>query len=980
MQTRVAFNSGEFTPEMDCRSDLEQYQRGCRVLENWQVGQIGSIKRRRGMRKLGEALSSESRLIPYVYSYADAEKVRYLVELAADKLRVLDMSGVEQVVFESGVEGLDFNYKPGHYRYYQQNKLLFITSLENAPMVLEFDGVNKWEFKKWEFKHHPWGSYNEPNKEEVVLKSYLDSFSAEFPDDVDESDRVESADDGDFFRLSYWREQEEVPCKLREVLGIVKNNDGDDFIFVRVLTSLPTILSRGEMFAVAGEKTVKYWVCKAEWQTSNFVEGLESPANYPNSFAPAEDIEGFDETTTYYSLKQFIKGKTSIAKGTKIAITEQYWEYFTCIRDFSKDKLADDFTDSGVEAFKSLPAYFIYGIPVGNAVPCRGKWSFYCSGVWFGAYEVRRNYDDGELSSNWEGRGISFSRNDAASNTSISGTEQDEECWLRLFLTKSRKLVEDDAGSTGLISGFPPDGCSNRLIVERYKHDVVMKLHKPGILKQGSKKNIHLRLYLTDDNPYRGYAIFNFVAPDGTKESIDVESFGPTKFAQAINKKSKYFTATVAYAASEAIVSIATKMRGEAANAATVLLPPVKASGDPINLNPNTGKELASIYFQVEATETEEEVDFSFSREGEVLIPLPSRIASSDWSWSAFSNRNGYPLLCCVFQQRLVFGSTKMQPLTVWFSRVDDIDNFLRGDVDDAAITLTLSAPSQNPICWMQPQDDRLMLGTSAMEYSIISSSQNLVFSSTSARARVHSYVGSDGTPAIAVTSKAVFVERGASRVYEYGWNEESGGYMPRELSIFAPHIGTNHDGFVYPTLMTKPDVALVWTLGDGQLAICTYNSLQEVRAWHRWVTDGKILSACAMPNGREEDSLYLIVERDNGVNVEVVDKDSPYVDADGRDYDSTIITNPLFFSIQERVGRRNDNSFWIRFGSPFEYEPGAMVVSIDGGDVWREPDWLPDTVSGWKEAKSDATWQYEKQAGIKVHGNRGCHILGLQG
>ena len=847
MQTRVAFNSGEFSPEMICRSDLDQYGRACSVLENWQVSQMGGIKRRKGMRFVMNALSEDSRLIPYIYSYADAENSRFLVEIAGDTVRVISMAGEVAATFKSTAYN-SFYYKPDELRYFQQNKLLLITSRSNPPMALEFDGDETWSFHRWEFKHMPWRHVNELRDWPIEISKVGDEIEVIFPDDVPFDESVDSVHDTDYLRASFWMEQKEELSIMNDIL----KEEGSDDIVVQISDGIPSKkIFAGDKFAVASNDLVKYWVCTAAdgWATSNYVEGLESPANYPNAFAPAEDIGEYENLTSYYSISEVTK-ETKIAKGQKFAIKSGYWEYYTCIKEL-------DNTEGLYSKFDECPGYFVRGLPVGNAVPSRGKWSFYCSGVWFGSYEVRRNYETDELNAEWEDRGISFSRNDAASNTSISGTEEDEECFLRLFLTRSRRL-----SNSNLISGFPQDGCANRLIVDGYKHDMVLR--------------------------------------------------------------------------------------------------------------------AAPVYTDEVLTSVEWECDDLVQPEWRALRTV------KDWSWAAFSNRNGYPLHCCVFQQRLVFAATEAQPLSVWFSRIDDINNFLVGDVDDAAMALTLSAPSQNPICWMQAQDDRLMLGTSTTEYSISSSSQNLAFSSTTARARAHSHVGSAEVPAVAAISKAVFIERGSGRVHEYGWNEESGGYIPRELSIFAPHIGAEHGGFVYPTLLTKPDVVLVWTLADGQLALCTYNTMQEVRAWHRWVTDGHILSACALPDGQHEDRLYLVVKRreeaeSEVVNIEVVDKESGYVDCGGRDYESTVVTNPLMMLMQEYVGKRNDNHFWIRFGSPLVYQQGMLEVSNDG-TTWLYPDWMDSTVSGWMSALGWSQWQFEKVAGIRAKGETGCHILGIQG
>lgn len=84
MQTRTCFNGGEQSPELAARCDLDAYMRGCRVLENWVVSQMGGVKRRRGMRYFADALSEHSRLVPYVYSYADADGLRFLVEIAGE--------------------------------------------------------------------------------------------------------------------------------------------------------------------------------------------------------------------------------------------------------------------------------------------------------------------------------------------------------------------------------------------------------------------------------------------------------------------------------------------------------------------------------------------------------------------------------------------------------------------------------------------------------------------------------------------------------------------------------------------------------------------------------------------------------------------------------------------------------------------------------------------------------------------------------
>lgn len=78
------------------------------------------------MRYFADALSEHSRLVPYVYSYADADGLRFLVEIAGDVVRVLDMEGAEAARFTDGEDGMDFYLDPDTVRWRQLNALLYL--------------------------------------------------------------------------------------------------------------------------------------------------------------------------------------------------------------------------------------------------------------------------------------------------------------------------------------------------------------------------------------------------------------------------------------------------------------------------------------------------------------------------------------------------------------------------------------------------------------------------------------------------------------------------------------------------------------------------------------------------------------------------------------------------------------------------------------------------------------------------------------
>lgn len=824
MRSVIAFNAGEFSPDLETRADIEYFHKACTCLENFDISQTGGVRRRKGMRFFAKAISAESRLIPYIYSYADGSGFRFLVEVGRGRINVWSEDGVRVKTFKSGV-GITFDVDVANLRYKQVNALLFLTCQSNAPLVLESTSNGDWILKEFAFKHYPWRHNYEQRDYPITISNEDGAIKIEFDDNEEETEK--SFDLGDVMRTSYWVDQQETQASSKDLIENVSIMEGG---------IVPESATRYDKFAVASEPTLKYYVCVREFLKETLVDGLDFPDNYTTNFQQANDSSDFEGVKEYSGIKELLGSSSKIEVNTKFAIRLAYWEYWTCVKDFTK---------GASNKFEDYPQHFIKGLAVGEALPCKGAWVFFCSGVWYGSYEVRRNYDTSELNDCWESRGLSFSRNESLANTQVSGTESDEECWLRLFLTRSRQVKTDS-----LIEGFPPDSTGNRLIVQTYKHDTILRhVEKAGI---------------------------------------------------------------------------------------------------------KTWEELNPINFSTAEKRT-----------------------ITDWSWSAFGRHYGFPLICETFNKRLVFASTIKQPQSIWFSRVDDIDNFMSGAEDDAAISLTLLTTTQNPICWLKPRGNRIMMGTSEAEY-VISSLQATAFSSTTATAVDHGYVGSSPIAIIGINDKMLYVGRGSSRVWTFEYSLEIDGWRSSDLTVFAPHIAELHNGFVRASMVRKPDTTALYVLGDGQLALCTYNSLQEVKAWHRWITDGIVREVCSLPNGNKADRIFLIVTREDGSRIEVVDEKSDYTD-DGRDYASTLITMPMHNPVEQAVQKNVSTTIMAYFAEPFELNADNLQVSMDGVD-WYSSDMFDGTVEkGWRKFMSLRGWQYSYSAAFRVTGNQAFNILALQ-
>lgn len=351
---------------------------------------------------------------------------------------------------------------------------------------------------------------------------------------------------------------------------------------------------------------------------------------------------------------------------------------------------------------------------------------------------------------------------------------------------------------------------------------------------------------------------------------------------------------------------------------------------------------------------------------------VPPSGESLMWSFAAFRGVYGFPSLVDVFQQRLVLAATQAQPQTVWLSKTDDLYNFEVGKQDDSALALTLSTTTQNRICWLMAQSSRLLLGTADAEW-IVSGGQGIMTPSN-ARADNHGFVGSSDVPALMATDKVLYIERGGGRVYQYGYDYESDGYVSRDMTVFADHILADGGGCRDITFLRKPEPRAVFVRTDGQLALMTYNSLQQVNAWHRYTTDGTFEGVAALPNGNRADLLFALVVREDGRFIEVLAPENEFQDPDGRDYVSTLVTCSLTPPRDARKSHGAQVMMCLRSESPVD----GVKVSSDG-DTWSGLDRYGLIPAGWDTLVSDGDWDFDVRGGVQVTGCRGFELLALR-
>ena len=827
---RLAFNGGEVSPAMALRSDMDVAPRSCSLVTNWNIHATGGVSRRRGMRHLATTAETTSRLIPYRYS-ADQTSI---IEIAPETLHVRHADTAALLAtFRPTPE------TPWHYTdlqkitWLQINSLLLILSPTTPVMQLECDASGAWSFAPFEFVSPPWQTEDYRDIQltltpdsTIYRPSYApaETTDGEGPAEILPEDT--EAATGDILRCSYYTKRREAFRKAADA--------SSGLTTITALTTSSRITTGQKIAWQDPEDTLdQYYICTADWNgTNDFTPGYITPANYPDNFDRADSSAGFDSST---HITELTSGKT-YKKGDKIVFRSGYYDLFYCIRPFNGSA---DFRTSTKPV--DYPHHFVQGIPIGDAIPCGGKWQFYCSGTWYGTYEIRRNHETGALTEQWEHIGESISSIGSAANNLITGNEEEEECHLRLFLTQLRIVTPGNPAA-----GWPPDYCSNRLIVQSYRRNMQLTVLADGTLQ--------------DTSP--------------------------------------------------------------------------------------------------------------------IVTPLTSPITTTDWSWCAFNSRFGYPALAALHESRLVFAATHTQPQTIWMSQTDNLNTFTTGDLDTSGIHLTMNTSTQAPICWMLSRQSAIMLGTQDAEWIIKPSTGSAGLTPENARAYNQGTIGSMPIPAIGGTDRVLYTERGGGRVYEYSYRYESDSYTSIDLTIFADHIATGEQGITGGDVLKKPYTAVVFTTNSGNLLLCTYNTMHNVNAWHRYTTQGTIQSVAVLPNGTGADRLYLITERAGTRRIEVIDDTSEtYLDGlEEYPYTSTLETTA--FSSPEYNDRKTKTAgVQAYFLAP---TPPPQAIRLSAGGAYKPNDRHTIT-QGWNQFTSATNWRTMPYIGIQCTGNYPCTILAMQ-
>jgi hypothetical protein len=150
-----SFNAGELSPKLEGRTDVSQYSKGCRKLENFIVTPYGAVERRPGTEFLGYTLKHQSdvRLGRFVFS----SEIAYLMEFGEKYLRffrnneiVKDASGADLVIATPYTAA-----ELPQIQYIQSADVMTIVHPNHPVMELKRLAVNRFSFIEKTYKYPP---------------------------------------------------------------------------------------------------------------------------------------------------------------------------------------------------------------------------------------------------------------------------------------------------------------------------------------------------------------------------------------------------------------------------------------------------------------------------------------------------------------------------------------------------------------------------------------------------------------------------------------------------------------------------------------------------------------------------------------------------------------------------------------------------------------------------------------------------------
>lgn len=219
-----------------------------------------------------------------------------------------------------------------------------------------------------------------------------------------------------------------------------------------------------------------------------------------------------------------------------------------------------------------------------------------------------------------------------------------------------------------------------------------------------------------------------------------------------------------------------------------------------------------------------------------------------------FSN---WPGSVSLYQQRLWFAGSILDPQSIWGSAIADFSNFTLGAEDDNSVEFIAASNTFDEIIHLESARSLLPLSF-GVEFALTSGGSGAITAS-SRNLTAQTYHGTSDVKPIRIGQEVIFVQRGGLKVRSINYSLVEDRNTAPDMTILAEHItGT---GLVDSTFAQDPDYISWFVREDGIIASFTLERDYDVTAWATHITDGAFLGLATIPNVTIDQS-YIVVQR----------------------------------------------------------------------------------------------------------------------
>ncbi len=328
--------------------------------------------------------------------------------------------------------------------------------------------------------------------------------------------------------------------------------------------------------------------------------------------------------------------------------------------------------------------------------------------------------------------------------------------------------------------------------------------------------------------------------------------------------------------------------------------------------------------------------------QNDIGFDMPEADSEGDislWSMGAWGNAQGYPRACTMFQDRLIFAGSSLQPQTIWMSRTGDYADFSTSDPlrDDDAVNITLAGTRADGIHSLLASGD-LLAFTNGGEWRVKGAGNAGAITPTALAAYQQTNIGTKNIQPLIAGGNVILIQAQGRKVYALGYDLNTDGYAGSEISIMSSHMFEGKK-IIDMAYQQEPDSLLWFVLDDGTCAVCTYNPEHEVIGWSRQVFSKKIAGIADMTG---EAKTEILCWSNDHILLYMKDRTTAagYIDYDGN-YESRMRTLRL-------AGGGDDGSAYTS-----EKLIARLIVSVlRSTGAWAAPGDYSDDAHNWERRR----------------------------